>query len=240
MTLEKVMELNYIEYVVYLKAKYGKVKENYVIKNKNSYKYNKNNSRVDEGLMIHHVLEDQYVYLSNASYNDFNALCINHPETQSANNLVYCNYIEHLILHIKIMESQTMEHRVCGWGGIFSIMKHINSAYKCYYIEADTNYDKIDSFGSFRKSCTKVIIQKLYDYLYLVDYIMNNIMTKIIQYSDGTVGLSSLYSTYDGEFDLVKIRIKANSKYTEITSLINTTRRNSQYQSLNDLYRAYR
>ncbi|MBQ8218217.1 MAG: hypothetical protein IJZ79_02835 [Bacilli bacterium] len=234
MKLDAIMKLSYSEYIVYLKIKYGMPSEPYFCGN-NTLKYNSKNSRTNEGLMIHHVYENRYVYLSNP--NVCEQLTKDCPETQSPENLVYCNFIEHLILHIKITEELNGDS-ACGWGGIISIMQHINSLYNYYYIDANINFNNAD-VAKFRINCFNEIVDKLNEYLYLVDYIMDNVLEKIINCSDGIISTADLWSVYEDNksFSLVSARVKVHSKYTRLNKLSYTLRNVSNYKSLSDLYR---
>lgn len=237
--VKNLLNLSYAELVMYLKAKYGRVPGDYMILNsKNNYVRNPNLSRTKEGLMIHHVLENQFIYLGNSK--TCSEMTKTHPETQKADNLVYCDYIEHLLLHIKITEETVATYKVCGWGGIFSIMKHINSAYNYYYIQGDTTYTMIGSHGEFRINCTKKIIDNLNDYLMIVDYIMNNTMSLIIRYSQGLHKIQDLWVTYDeaSSFIIVKNRILHHPNYIKLCKELKEAEDLANYSSLNELYAA--
>ena len=238
MKLENLLKLSYNEYAVYLKAKYGKVPANYCYKTKNgTYLINsKQISRTNDGLMIHHILEDQYLYLANN--NTINEIMNSHPETQDADNLVYCDYLEHLLLHIKITEELDTANFIYGWGGIFSIVKHINSAYQYYYIEGDVDYSLVSAHGSYRKHCSEKIIGELNTYLQIIDYLMNNVLNDVIYNSDGHLEVSELWATYCGEFVIAKERIKKNGNYTVLVDTQRRLKNNSVYSSLNEVYQA--
>lgn len=91
-------DLAYDDQIKYLQNKYGLSKENYFVKDTCKSR-NKKISRTNEGLIIHHVKE-----------NEQGAFMLSDPicakkfpfEYQMPNNLVYCNYLEHLLLHLKI------------------------------------------------------------------------------------------------------------------------------------------
>lgn len=93
---EKVKNYTYTEYVDYLKKKYGEAKYDYMTPS-----FNKNNkvSRTKEGLYCHHIKEYQAIMLGNKLYAERNPY-----EWQKAHNLVYCNLLEHMLLHILICE----------------------------------------------------------------------------------------------------------------------------------------
>ena len=81
----KVNKLSYKEYLAYLKAAHGAV----------PYKYgNKKNHKI--GLFIHHDKEDEVPSLSHSDMRK------EYPEYQVPEFLTYCDYLEHLLLHIMI------------------------------------------------------------------------------------------------------------------------------------------
>ena len=90
------LKLSYYELVDYLLKKYGPAKYDYFrtmeLKSKNSKV-----TRTSEGLICHHIDEDKGGNLNNPDQ------AKNQPfEWQLKERLVYCNLLEHLILHIKI------------------------------------------------------------------------------------------------------------------------------------------
>ena len=99
--IRKQLEMNLQEQYDYLKQKYGRVPENYFM-DVNCTRKSTKNGRGIEGLFVHHDYE----------YDPANPLVNNlsKPEMakqfdymyQHAENLTYCNYLEHLIIHIKI------------------------------------------------------------------------------------------------------------------------------------------
>lgn len=95
------LNLSLAEQYKYLKEKYGQVPENYFM-DVNCTRKSTKNGRGNEGLFVHHDYE----------YDPANPLVNNLSDPamarqfdyvyQHAENLTYCNYIEHLIIHIKI------------------------------------------------------------------------------------------------------------------------------------------
>ena len=90
--------LTYSQLVEHLLDKYGRSTCDYFYRN-NCKSKNPKVSRASEGLICHHIDEDKAIMLSTPKWA---AKC---PfEWQKADRLVYCNYLEHLLLHIKIAE----------------------------------------------------------------------------------------------------------------------------------------
>lgn len=93
--------MSYREQLAYLKQKYGEAPENYFL-DVNCTRKSARNGRGNEGLFLHHDFE----------YDPKNPLTSNlsQPEIakqfdydyQKAENLTYCDYLEHLMLHCKI------------------------------------------------------------------------------------------------------------------------------------------
>ncbi|WP_394455211.1 hypothetical protein ACF0HZ_07415 [Leuconostoc suionicum] len=96
-----ITKMNYTELVTFLREKYGVVPGDYFLtptcKSKNS-----KISRSMEGLEVHHIGEDMYANLSEPSY----ALKAPWGE-QNSKKLVYCNLLEHTMLHVLISEQKS-------------------------------------------------------------------------------------------------------------------------------------
>ncbi len=91
---EQVKGMTYLEYCDYLQAKYGIGRADYMTK---SFNKNPKVSRTSDGLFAHHKAEDKMIMLSTKT---FASMC---PfEWQQKENIVYCDYLEHLLLHVLI------------------------------------------------------------------------------------------------------------------------------------------
>ena len=100
----KVKDLTYNDYCDYLQNKYGIGLSDYMTK---SFYKNPKVSRTKDGLFAHHKAEDKVILLSTRVYAE---LC---PfEWQQKENIVYCDYLEHLYLHMLICEYPSPEK----WG----------------------------------------------------------------------------------------------------------------------------
>lgn len=102
---EKVKNFSYLEYCNYLQKKYGMGLCNYLTE---SWEVNLKIYRTNEGLIAHHKYEDHelmsFENCDDMSINIENAKR-NPYEWQSANNIIYCDYLEHLFLHVLIFET---------------------------------------------------------------------------------------------------------------------------------------
>ena len=96
--LETISSMKYNELCSYLIDKYGSINEPYFL-NENCKTVNQRIKRTSEGLFIHHIAEDRSIELANP------LLAKKAPfEYQLGKNLVYCNYWEHMFLHICIVK----------------------------------------------------------------------------------------------------------------------------------------
>lgn len=122
---QKIKDLAYLEYCDYLQQKYGIGLSDYMTK---SWNKNQKCSRTKDGLVAHHKYEDHAIMLS-----DPNFAKINPFEWQLAKNIVYCDYLEHLFLHILICENPSEDKNlfeVVGVGGVVNfIVPELNDVY---------------------------------------------------------------------------------------------------------------
>ena len=96
------LKMTYDELVDYLLKKYGPAQYDYFC-NESCKSKNSKVSRTNEGLYCHHIDENKAILLSNDKF------AVNNPfEYQKANRLVYCNVLEHLILHIKNLKMKML------------------------------------------------------------------------------------------------------------------------------------
>ena len=149
--VKKELGLSYDELCEYLLNKYGAAEYDYFL-TKTCKSKNQKVTRTKEGLVCHHMDEDKAIQLSNPRF------AVNNPyEYQKADRLVYCNPLEHLILHIKIAEepkkagANIIETQGIG-GAIRFIIPELNHCYSgfIYTREFEKNlYDPL--FKSFKE-----------------------------------------------------------------------------------------
>ena len=138
----KVKALDYRDYCAYLQGKYGLARGPYMTP---AWNKNPKCSRTKEGLVCHHVYEDHAIMLSTAE----NAK--NNPYTwQLPENLVYCDYLEHLLLHILICENPADDKNpfeAVGIGGVLNfIVPELNDYYSGFRSKQawrQTCYDRV-------------------------------------------------------------------------------------------------
>ena len=120
-----VKDFDYSQYCDYLQEKYGIGLSDFFTRNWNPKPKCK---RTEEGLLAHHKFEDRVSKLSDKD------IARSYPfEWQAPENIVYCDYLEHLLLHILICESKLenpSEGEIVGVGGIIQyIIPELNDVY---------------------------------------------------------------------------------------------------------------
>jgi len=162
--IKKELEMTLQEQYQYLKYKYGSVPENYFMDVNCTYKSTKN-GRGNEGLFVHHDYE----------YDSANPLVNNLSDPavakqfdymyQHAENLTYCNYLEHLIIHIKI---NILRKQQLG--------RYINDGLVNFMIpELNDWYRYIGLNKPWKRVAFSLIEENYQDYCDLVNYWLYNI-----------------------------------------------------------------
>lgn len=139
----KLLRMTYAEAVEYLLAKYGPAKENYFKEegyekflagiNKTLTKA-KGVSRIKEGIYCHHIDEIKALNLSNPRF----IWHYRYPYAyQIKNQLVYCNLIEHLILHALITYETKLQF---GFPGFQILAQQVNDWYVKKHVPGKTNW----------------------------------------------------------------------------------------------------
>ena len=181
-------EMSYNEYVDSLKAKYGNVPKDYFYVNRNGHlAKSQGNTRGNEGLYIHHIYECYYINLSDVyMYHELLKVMDEQDwkDAQKSENLVYCNLLEHLILHIKIaLEYQREQYEV----GINFITTDLNRLYDL------GDQHLIEEIYSAKNQCWKQVVYQLIkdDYpIYVI--LVRTCITKL------NISIRLMCSTIDG------------------------------------------
>ena len=158
---DKISKLSYKELVDSLLIRYGTCKYDYFT-GKDCSNKNQLVSRAKEGLYCHHIDEDKAIELSNperARKNPF--------RYQKADRLVYCNLLEHLLLHIKIVEEprhvDANPLELPGIGGAVNfISRQINDFYNGYEYKREDLIIATEIIKDDYKSYLKLLF-KLYE-----------------------------------------------------------------------------
>ena len=156
---EIIKNYNYLEYCDYLQKKYGKGLADYMT---TSWNKNQKASRTNDGLMAHHKYEDHAILLSTKEY-----AMLNPYEWQLAKNIVYCDYLEHLFLHILICENPSPDKNtdeIVGIGGIINfIVPELNDFYSGW-----------ETKQPWRKNCHNLVRNDKNVYLILLKRFKNS------------------------------------------------------------------
>jgi len=150
---EKIKDFTYLEYCDYLQKKYGIGLCDFMTK-----AWNKNSkvTRTKDGLLAHHKFEDHAILLSDKEH------AMKNPyEWQLAKNIVYCDYLEHLLLHIKICEypsAEKNEMELVGIGGVINFLVP----------ELNDFYSGWETTQPWRKNCHDLIRNDKGVYLILI------------------------------------------------------------------------
>lgn len=150
---EKVKNFTYRQYCDYLKQKYGNAKFDYFSK---SFVKNPRISRTKEGLYCHHIFEDSAIDLSNPIWAKKHSY-----EYQKAENLCYCDLLEHLFLHILICEYPMTEEgsfELVGIGGVINF----------FVPELNDLYSGFKTMQPWQKFCHDKVINDKDVYIMLV------------------------------------------------------------------------
>lgn len=142
--------LTYSQYCAYLQKKYGIAPCAYL---NESWNKNKACTRTSEGLLCHHKYEDHAQKLCDPE------IAKQYPyEWQLAENIVYCDYLEHLLLHILICEEALDDANPVGIGGILQyLIPELNDVYSGWITKQ-----------AWRKACHDVILDDKELYLVLL------------------------------------------------------------------------
>jgi hypothetical protein len=159
--IKKEMGMTYSELVEYLVNKYGRATGNYFL-NESCKSKNAKITRTKEGLYCHHIDEDKAIMLCNDKFAKDNPY-----DYQKADRLVYCNVLEHLLLHIKIIEEpkneQANELEIQGLGGVVKfICPELNDRYNG---EEPTQEWRVNVFNQVRDNFE--------DYIDILNYFLD-------------------------------------------------------------------
>jgi hypothetical protein len=165
------LDMPYNELVMYLLNKYGASQYDYFT-NENCTSKCKKISRTEEGLLCHHIDEDKAPCLSDKKS------AIKYPfNYQKADRLVYCNYLEHLILHIHI-GIETFWRQYKELNQVINIPGLINTGAGVIVEEINTLFANNGSSVIWKQRCFDNIKDNYEEYIYILkwlfDYIERN------------------------------------------------------------------
>ncbi len=134
----KKLSMSYEKFVKYLIEEHGPVTGDY-FKNEDCRSKNTSIARGREGLFVHHVREDIEPLLSGPVMARMKPF-----EFQKAENLVYCDILEHLMLHILLLPIRTNE--------LDAVLMQTNMGLRLIYEQINDCFFGIDQANRFRKA----------------------------------------------------------------------------------------
>ena len=144
------VERSYQELVDHLLEKYGPAEYDYFCTESCASK-NKKVSRASEGLECHHIDENKYRKLSDPKVARMRPF-----ECQKASRLVYCNILEHLLLHWHII-MEDYSDQMLGINGFFYICARINDYYNGYEYKRESDKKIFEVIKDYYKQYIAVL-----------------------------------------------------------------------------------
>ena len=156
---DKVKDFTYLQYCDYLQCKYGIGIADFMTK---AWNKNAKVTRTKDGLLAHHKFEDHAIMLSEKEH------AMKNPyEWQLAKNIVYCDYLEHLLLHILICEypaEDRNKNEAVGIGGVINfLVPELNDLYSGW-----------ETKQQWRKNCHNLVSSDKAMYLVLLKRFKQN------------------------------------------------------------------
>ena len=178
---ESIKDLSYEKYCDYLQKKYGPGICSFMFP---SWQSNPKCKRTKEGLVAHHKFEDCAPKLSDP------AEAQKYPyEWQHGQHIVYCDYLEHMLLHIIICEEKFEEATRGIFLGIRGLLQYIIP-------ELNDVYSGWKTTQSWRATCHSRILDDKDVYLKLIQRFKERCYLNPL-YSEKT-----LLSSYNGKYGL--------------------------------------
>ena len=205
------LKMSYGELQYYLIQKYGSAICDYFVTPECKSK-NKKVSRTSEGLYCHHMDEDKGGNLGNPQQAKMQPF-----EWQKKERLVYCNILEHLILHMKIavlrqkkvLETPTEITDFFTTGGIFMVCQEINDMFM-------NDGTKV----AWKKRCFEEIKENYEDYILLIKSLMNYIETNYrgSKMEPAFLVPGSKVHFFDGDCEILKVSKKKEAFLLKLPS----------------------
>ncbi len=193
--------LSYYDLIDYLLKKYGEAKYDYFSTPECKSK-NQKVTRTGEGLFCHHIFEDR-----GGNLGDVGKAKRQPYEWQDKSKLVYCNYLEHLLLHLKILVLRQKKrltepkeiYSLFTTGGIFSLCNAINDS----FMTEGTNV-------SWRKRCFEEIKENYQEYILLLQALIAYIKDQYVGEKNQEFFLKpgSIGKFSDSEVEILKVSRK--------------------------------
>ncbi len=193
----KVKDYTYLEYCDYLQGKYGIGLTDYMTR---AFNPKPKCKRTKEGLVAHHKMEDRMIMLSTKVFAEQCPF-----EWQQKENIVYCDYLEHLLLHVLICRYPSDEKIKMFEVGIGGVVNFIAP-------ELNDLYSGWETGQTWRKNCHDLVRNDKDVYLAILEQFLSiekdnpDFHPEILCRS-----YNSTYGTWDGDNNI--------GLYKEILSL---------------------
>ena len=147
--------------------KYGHAQYDYFTDSSCSKK-NPKVTRTKEGLFCHHIDENKAILLCEDNHARENPF-----EYQKKDRLVYCNFLEHFLLHVLIVEENMGENLELGIGGALTISHQLNDFYSGYEYKRqwliDTTSVVKNDYSTYIKMLKRLFFDVQFKYFYNAD-----------------------------------------------------------------------
>ena len=194
----QVKNYTYLEYCDYLQHKYGIGLADYMTK---SFNANPKCKRTKEGLVAHHKMEDTMVMLSTKAIAQMCPF-----EWQQKQNIVYCDYLEHLLLHVLICKypsDNKVDIANVGIGGVVNfIVPELNDLYSGW-----------KTSQPWRENCHHRVINDKEVYLEIIKQFIE------IESENADFNISILFSSFNEQYGIWS-KQKNKDIYSEIIKLM--------------------
>lgn len=194
---QKVKEYTYLEYCDYLQGKYGIGLANYMTK---SFNINPKCKRTKDGLLAHHKKEDIMIKLSDKEVAQLFPF-----EWQLKENIVYCDYLEHLLLHVLICKNPVSNDKGLISAGIGGVVEYIAPELNDLYSGWETNQ-------AWRKNCHDKVVADKDVYLTILKQFLD------IEKNNPIFRIDMLYHSYNQKYGYWSDK-KNQEIYAEIKAL---------------------
>ena len=164
----EIKNYDYVTYCNYLLNKYGRVQGDYFT---SSFSQNLAIKRRDEELFLHHIKEDTVANLSDVEVAKSNSF-----DYQKAENLVYANLLEHILLHIIIGE----QNKGLGFGGAEIMIAQANDFYADFGEKESVLNDGFEVLELLKERCGNSIAayETLFEHNQTVFYELEDTLAK--------------------------------------------------------------
>lgn len=164
----KIKNYDYVTYCNYLLNKYGRVQGDYFT---SSFSQNLAIKRRDEELFLHHIKEDTVANLSDVEVAKSNSF-----DYQKAENLVYANLLEHILLHIIIGE----QNKGLGFCGAEIMIAQANDFYADFGEKESVLNDGFEVLELLKERCGNSIAayETLFEHNQTVFYELEDTLAK--------------------------------------------------------------